>query len=402
MDNVLDFDVAVVGAGNTGLLAALGLSRLGLRTALCGKLTTEENVTSKSRTAALLAPTVDFLRDMCVWDGLSDRATEIQGIRIVDSMGHWPRAPEILFSAKELELSALGWNIANADIDICLSARLVQEEKCHVLAGAFLKSIDERPDHLLLKLTTGQEVRARLVIGADGRNSVCRQVAGVAVSESRLDQAAITCVFEHSRDHRHISTEFHRRVGPFTTVPLDGCRSSLVWVEAIEFASEIADQPDREAAIRLHIEEQTQGMLGAIQSIVGLQVFPLTYLKTSELGRNRIALVGEAGHVFPPIGAQGLNLGFRDVAELIECVQASRSSGIALGSEEMLAQYSKARKSDVEARSMGVRLLNGMLTSSYWPGHMARGAALHAFNHVPALKRQVMRIGMGGSTLQRM
>ncbi len=392
----IEFDAIVVGAGSTGLLAAIGLSRLGSRTAVCGEYAPVASEAVKSRTAALLNPSVELLRNMAVWRHLADSATAISAIRIIDDTARWPRAPEVLFTARELGLEALGWNVANADVTAGLWESIKDEGSCHLLSGALVKELRLEDGFTAVVLDNGLQYRAKLVVGADGRNSVCRRAMDVQISQQILDQAAITCVFDHSRPHNHVSTEFHRRSGPFTTVPLAGNRSSLVWVETQAEAKRLVEQQG--TTFNSKLEDRLHGLLGAVDHVTGLQMFPLTSLSTQKMAGQRIALVGEAAHVFPPIGAQGLNLGFRDVASLIRLAEQFKDEPGGFGSDAMLGAYDQERRFDVTSRSAGVNFMNNMLLSPLWPTHLARGAALHAINHLPALKRQIMRLGMGASS----
>ncbi|MEM9359506.1 MAG: FAD-dependent monooxygenase [Pseudomonadota bacterium] len=391
-----DFDVIVVGSGSTGLLAALGLSRLGLRTAVCGDYAPVVPETAKSRTAALLVPSVELLQNMAVWGQLADSATAIEAIRIIDDMARWPRAPEVLFTACEVGLESLGWNIANADVVTGLWKAIDGEGSCHKISGALVDEVRLLNGSAAIVLDNGEQYTARLIVGADGRNSICRRAMDLVVSRQILDQAAITCVFDHSRPHGHISTEFHRRSGPFTTVPLAGNRSSLVWVETLTEAKRLVELEGSEAFVR-GLEDRLQGLLGSVDHVAGLQMFPLTSLSVQKMAARRIVLVGEAGHVFPPIGAQGLNLGFRDVAALVRIATEVKDEPDGLGSDAMLKAYDQDRRFDVGSRSGSVNFMNNMLLSPLWPTHLVRGAALHTINHLPAFKRHVMRLGMGAT-----
>lgn len=395
MKHAFDFDVVVVGAGATGLLAALGASRLGLRTAVCGADASVRPPPVKSRTAALLAPTVRVLDEMGVWEQMRTSATAIHGIRIVDDMGRWPRAPEILFRASELGEDALGWNIANWDVSAALLEQLTAEGQCSFITSGDVVDLTLQDEVAIVHMEDGRNIQVRLVIGADGRGSICRGASGVTVSRRDLDQVAITAILRHSRSHNHISTEFHRPAGPFTTVPVAKNESSLVWVEKADFAKGLLAE-DQVGGVAPLIEERLQGLLGSITSVAGLQMFPLSFLSTDRMHGQRVVLVGEAAHVFPPIGAQGLNLGFRDVAGLLHLLKTHSGGPDAVGCPGMLKAYEEMRRGDVQSRHQGVNFLNNMLISSIAPTHLARGAALHVLNHSPFLKRQVMRLGMGG------
>src|SRR6185312_4732740 len=125
----------------------------------------------------------------------------------------------------------------------------------------------------------------------------------------------------HTREHGDISTEFHTETGPFTQVPLPGRRSSLVWVVRPQTAAGLMEM--RDGVISEEIERRMQSMLGKVEVEPGRQVYPLSSAMPSRFGARRVALVGEAAHVFPPIGAQGLNLGLGDAAALVEKIAAN-------------------------------------------------------------------------------
>ena len=172
-----------------------------------------------------------------------------------------------------------------------------------------------------MTLKSGGKLSAPLVVAADGRRSLCREAAGIAIDERDYPQVALTVCLKHTRPHRDTSTEFHTPSGPFTLVPLPGLRSSLVWVLDPAQADRVKDFSDEE--LGLEIERASHSILGKITVEPGRGQFPLSVATAKHFGANRIALVGEAAHVIPPIGAQGLNLGLRDAASIGEIAVAA-------------------------------------------------------------------------------
>jgi 2-octaprenyl-6-methoxyphenol hydroxylase len=205
----------------------------------------------------------------------------------------------------------------------------------------------------------------------------------------------VACTFAHQRPHGGVSTEFHRPAGPFTVVPSPGCTSSLVWVERPEVAKELAALD--ETAFRQALELRLQGMLGAAGDIGPRAVFPLTGMAAQAAGRNRVALVGEAVHVIPPIGAQGLNLGLRDAACIADCVADALTAGADIATPAVLDAYGRMRRTDIASRIWTVDLLNRSLLSRAAPVQALRGIGLHILKNIGPLRRLAMREGLGPS-----
>src|SRR5262249_1422203 len=159
----------------------------------------------------------------------------------------------------------------------------------------------------MVSLKGGTALHGQIVIAADGRRSPCRTAAGITIDERRYPQAAMTLCLSHSRPHHYISTEFHTPSGPFTLVPLPGNRSSLVWVLGSSMAEELVGFDD--LALADEIEKASHSILGKLQVESARGMFLLHAATARRFADRRIALVGEAAHVLPPIGAQGLNLG---------------------------------------------------------------------------------------------
>jgi len=203
-----DFDVAVVGAGPAGTAAALALAHLGAKVALVGPPPKAGSARPETRTAALLTSSVDFLKRLKVWETLAPHAAPLKAIRIVDASRSLLRSPDIAFEARELGLEAFGYNVANTVLNEALYAR-AQEAVAQVIPES-VAAIDIGDRAAELSLNGGRTLTARLVAGADGRQSVCREAAGIESSVWRYDQAAIAASFRHTIPHDGVSTEMHR------------------------------------------------------------------------------------------------------------------------------------------------------------------------------------------------
>jgi len=383
------FDVAVAGAGPAGLAAALSLVASGVRVALIAP--NEADRAPDRRTTALLGDSVNLLKTLGVWQRASGHATPLEGIRLVDDCGGLFRAPEITFRASELGLTAFGANIANAPLVEALLAAAAQTDAIRLTSS--VADITPGSDRVTVRLSNGESCGVRLLVAADGRNSLIRKASGIAAESRSYPQSALAVSFAHAKPHQGVSTELHRRNGPLTCVPLQGLASSLVWVEAPEEAQRLAALGDD--AFCAVLEEALQGLLGRIHSPGPRGVFPLSVLTAEHMGHNRVALVGEAAHVMPPIGAQGLNLGLRDAAALAEIVADEIVQGGDPGSARTLQAYHRARFFDVVTRQVSIDLLNRSLLSGFLPPHALRGAGLHLLANVKPLRDLVMRSGMG-------
>ena len=243
-----------------------------------------------------------------------------------------------------------------------------------------------------VSLTDGSTVDARLVIAADGGRSPLRAASGIRVRDWSYPQSAITTILAHDRPHGDVSTEFHTRGGPFTLVPLPGNRSSLVWVAAERVARRLAALDD--AGLAEAVMAQAQGMLGTMRVDGPRGLVPMRGLSIATPVSRRLALIGEAAHVFPPIGAQGLNLGLRDAAALRDAVLAATRDGRDPGSHAALAGFARARRFDAALRSAAVDTLNRSLLADLVPVDALRGFGLLAMSAIGPLRRAVMREGV--------
>ena len=382
-----DFEAIVVGGGPAGLTAAIALASSGITTLL----TAPPRARADNRTTALLAGSVNALATLGVWELARDAAAPLRIMRIIDDTGRLLRAPEVTFDCSEIGLDAFGHNIENARLVAAL------EQRAHAIAALTIiedavTTVTISDDCVTVATSKGVRYSAALAVGADGRNSTCRAAAGLAVTTRDYPQAALTVTFTHTRPHKDTSTEFHTRSGPFTLVPLPGNRSSLVWVLDPHDADEIATFDD--AALSAAIERHSHSILGKIAVGPGRGIFPLSVATASRFGANRIALVGEAAHVVPPIGAQGLNLGLRDAATIGELAADARRSGADIGGEEVLDRYHDRRSADVGSRTLAIDLLNRSLLSDFLPVQGTRGLGLYMIDRIGPLRRSLMREGV--------
>ncbi len=389
-DKHQDIAVAVVGAGPVGLAAAVVLADAGYATALVAPA----RPPADERTSALLAGSVALLEKIGVWSGIADEAAALRTMRIVDGTRRLIRAPEVTFHASEIGLGAFGYNIANTVLVSALEAAVATRPI--VRREAFVEAVTPGGESVVLKLSTGDSLSARLVVAADGRRSKVRDGVGIATESWRYDQAALVCNLRHAIPHQDTSTEFHTEAGPFTLVPLPGKRSSLVWVDRpVETERRLGLD---EATLAAEIEARAQSVLGAIAIDGRRQMFPLSGMNARHFAASRVALAGEAAHLFPPIGAQGLNLGYRDVTALAE-VLAGRADDPGAGT--ILAAYDRARRGDVFTRTTAVDALNRTLLSGFLPVQALRGAGLFLLDRVAPLRHFAMRQGVAISGRDR-
>jgi 2-octaprenyl-6-methoxyphenol hydroxylase len=386
-------EVAVVGGGPAGLTAAIALAGAGVETAVIAMPPAAHD----NRTTALLANSVTALDTLGVWERCADHAAPLRRMRIVDDTARLLRAPEVCFDASEIGLPAFAYNIENRHLLAALESR-ARDIPALTLIAAKADAVTIGDADVSVSLGHGGRVTARLAIGADGRRSLCRAAAGIETESRTYPQTALTFSLAHARPHGDTSTEFHTESGPFTLVPLPGLRSSLVCVVNPADAPRLSALADAELASE--IERRSHSLLGKVAMEAGRGVFPLAVEIARCFGRNRIVLIGEAAHVMPPIGAQGLNLGLRDAATIGELVIAARRDGGDVGSDELTAGYERMRRADVGSRSLAVDLLNRSLLSDFLPLQGARGLGLYLLDRIGPLRRAVMREGVAPAASQ--
>jgi 2-octaprenyl-6-methoxyphenol hydroxylase len=389
-DASMTFDAVVVGGGPAGLMAAIALAQTGATIALLARRAPY----SDNRTTALLGASVDLLERLDVWPRCREAAAPLRVMRLVDDTGRLIRAPEVRFAAEEIGLDQFGYNVDNRTLVDALEARAAELPNLSRLDDEALTVVPDEAT-VVIATRTGKSLETRLVVGADGRQSLCREAAGIEVRRRDLNQAALTFNISHSRPHNNISTEFHTAQGPCVFVPLPGNRCSVVWVTSPNEAERLLALSEQELSDA--IEKQSHSILGRITVEPGRHKFPLAIERPAEIAKQRIALVGESAHVVPPIGAQGLNMGLRDAADLSDIVREALSLGEDPGAAHVLARYASARRADIASRTFVIDLANRSLLSDLLPVQSARAAGLHLIGAIGPLRRLAMREGLAPS-----
>lgn len=386
-DRIATADIVVVGAGPAGMIAALALADAGARVALVAPPAPPVD----HRTTALLSGSVEAMDRIGVWAPVGPHAAPLKSMRLVDGTRRLVRAPEITFHAGEIGLEAFGWNVANGALTAALGRSVADRAGLIQRIETPARSFQEDERGTLVETADGA-VRARLAVAADGRSSLLREAAGIRARSWSYPQTALVLNLDHTEPHFDTSTELHTETGPFTLVPLSTRRSSLVCVEKPAEAERLAALDD--AALARELERRSRHLLGRLTIASPRQTWPMSSLSAETLGKGRLVLVGEAAHAFPPIAAQGLNLGIRDVFALADIVRRALAGGEDPGGPAVVNRYASARRFDVTSRTVGVDLLNRSLLTDFLPVQLARTVVLQLARDVMPFRRLMMREGL--------
>jgi len=377
---------AVVGGGLVGLAAAVAVAKAGLDT-----IHLVPKGPPDRRTSALMQPSVDYLKTAGLVDDAASIANPLTQIRIIDATKRLIRAPETLFDAAEIGLSAFGWNFPNVKLSESFEAARSGLSNLRTIETT-LDALERTPSGWALKLSNGDTLDAELVVGADGKKSRVRETADFRARENGFRQAALVCDLALERPIGGASIEFHYENGPFTLVPAGGNRANLVWIDDRDTLKS-AQESGKEGLAAL-FAKKSRRLFGKIELLTPAHMFLLSTLTVDIAGKDGVVLAGEAAHAFPPIGAQGLNLGLRDVADLSAALAATdvTQPGFAVGLSE---DYAQRRGADLARTGTMVDTLFRSLLADFLPAQALRAGGLWALKVAPPLRKAAFDVGMG-------
>jgi ubiquinone biosynthesis UbiH/UbiF/VisC/COQ6 family hydroxylase len=337
-----DFDVVIVGGGLVGLALAAALRDSGLQLALIEPQAprgVRAESTWDSRVYAISPGSAAFLEQCDAWQRVpGERVARVERMRIFGDDGR----AELQFSAYDAGLRELAFIVENDRLQEALWQVVGGAARVFCPAGWSALEFGERSARL--HLDDGNELTARLIVGADGAESRVRAAAGIAASPSDYGQLGVVANFACEKAHRGVAFQWFRRDGVLALLPMPGDHVSMVWSIGKERGHELLEM--HAGKLAAEVEAASGAILGALELVTPAAAFPLRLLRVTEFTRARLALIGDAAHNVHPLAGQGVNLGFRDAREL-SGVLANRGPQRDCGDRQLLRRYARARKEDV-------------------------------------------------------
>ncbi len=392
-----DTDILIVGGGLNGPALALALASGGVSVTVIDSRPAPARATLgfDGRAYALAIASKRLLTVLGVWSRVADRSQPILQIKTSDGRaGSGPSPFFLTFDAAEIEEGPMGFMLEDRHLYAAFLAALAENPHITVISGETVVAQTTTATEAEVTLASGKTLRARLLIGCDGRSSGTAARAGITRTGWSYGQTALVTAIAHENPHRGIAHQFFMPNGPLAILPLPGGHhSSIVWSESDATASAIAALPDDQylAALRPRFGD----FLGAI-SLAGARFsYPLNLTLANSFIAERLALVGDAAHGVHPIAGQGLNLGLRDVAALAQVLVIAARRGEDLGAADVLARYQRWRRFDSTSLALGMDAVNHLFSNDNPILRVGRDLGLAAVNALPALRRGLIRQAAG-------
>ncbi len=405
MSEIFETEVAILGAGPVGATLAAALSARGVPCAILDAAPLPPMALQgfDGRAYAIAAASRQLLDHAGIWERLPTTPCPITGIKVADGrIGEAPSPLDLDFEAAEVSDTPFGWMVEARALRVALNARLPELPHVQVFAP-MTAEVARDAEGATLTMRDGRRIRARLVVGAEGRNSPSRTAAGIGTARHDYGQIGLVGAFAHERPHHNRALELFLPAGPLAQLPLSDLKE--FGVSALPHASAYVLTESRgvgrrllamdEAGFARELRRRLGDWLGAIEPIGRRWSYPLSAMHAMRYTAERLALVGDAAHGMHPIAGQGLNIGFRDVAALAELLGEAHAAGQDVGAAALLRRYQAARRPDALLMIGATHALERLFGNDIGPVRLARRLGIAAVDRIPALKRAFARQAMG-------
>lgn len=396
MSTDIVYDVAIVGGGPAGATLACLLGRAHMSVACIDRESAELPPNADLRTTAISYGSRRVLEKAGLWEEtLAKEACPIRDIQILDA-----DSPLLLrFLSEEVDGESFGWIVENAHLRTAALAEIKKNQSVIHLPGTAVTDYKMHEGSVTIELNSGQALRARLVVGADGRGSFTRNWMNVGERSWSYNQRAVICTVIHENAHENKAIEHFWPFGPFAILPMnddsDGChRSSLVFTE---------HGPARDSLMRydkksfaMAVQARFPSFYGQVKISTPRRCYPLGFIHAHHYTAPRMALVADAAHGIHPIAGQGLNLGYRDVDALAALLIEAHEKGQDPGAQDLLERYQRTRRFDNMSMAAVTDGLVRLFSNNIPPVRFLRRAGLRAVSKLPPVKKFFMRRAMGG------
>ncbi len=389
-----DFDVIVIGGGLAGMTMACMLGKANIKVACIDAADPAALLKADERTTAISYGSRKILDEAGIWQHLGPKICTIKDIEILDGGS----SVLLEFLSQDSGQEAFGWIVDNRDLRAAQMQQMKALKSVSHIAPASVQDFEITDNAAKAVLADGTTLSAKLIIGADGKNSFTRKWMDVPVREWSYNQRAMICIAAHKNPHNNVAVEHFFPAGPFAILPMhdeqDGThRSAVVFTEHGPQKQSLMNLSDKDFEIALAARFPER--YGNIKLTGKRFSFPLSLVHAAEYIRPRMALIADAAHGIHPIAGQGLNLGFRDIKALSDLLTVAAKSGADLGDSELLERYQRQRRPDNMAMVAMTDTLNRLFSNNFLPLRLARKIGLRAVSKLTPAKKFFMRQAMG-------
>lgn len=389
-----EFDVVIAGGGLNGPALALALADAGMDVAVVDARPADARAGDEfdGRAYALALASQRLLNALGLWKGLADKAQPINHVRASQGQpGEGADPFGLHFQSAEIEEGRLGFMLEDRFLYRALLAAM--EGRVTHIHGATVTGQEIGPRDVAVRLADGRVLRARVLVGADGRQSGVAARAGIKRIGHSYGQIALVAAIDHELPHDGTAHQYFMATGPLAILPLPGNRSSIVWSEDEANARAIMALDD-EAFLNV-LRPRFGDFLGQVKLAGPRFSYPLGLTLARDYATPRVALIGDAAHGVHPIAGQGLNLGLRDVAVLAEVLVEAQRRGEDIGALQVLTRYQDWRRPDATAMAFGMDAVNALFSNNNPLLRAARSVGMGIVDAVSPLRRGFTRQAAG-------
>ena len=396
-------DIAIAGGGPNGLITALALADQNASSPFSvvvidtREIEATKKQTSDGRAFAITETSQRMFQALNIWDQLAPHAQPMKTINVTNFDAETQSRPTFLnFDRTRGNAQQGAFIIESHFIFNALLDAAINNKNIEFLSNRKIVSVKSDTAKVRVIFENSDNICARLLVGADGRNSSVRKFASIETFGWDYKQHAITLAVEHKKPHGGVADEHFYPAGPFAILPLTGNRSSLVWSETPEETARIMALSDEE--FQEELVRKFGDQLGKVQPLSKRFSHPLCLKIAKRFVGNRVALVGDAAHVLHPLAGLGFNLGMRDAAALAEVIMKARSLGLDFASVDVLEEYESWRRADTLMVATATEGLNQLFSNDSSVLNLIRKSGLNLVDRIGPLKDFFVKeaAGFGG------